>query len=105
MDMSDIVVTWLAFLYIMHQIRVSGDKRPVFYLDETKHTLKYIWQDSKSNGGLKIAIGRGSSVGSTRTVFIPEDKWVFRLQLTKDCHEEMMADTFKDWFLNRFINI
>jgi transposase len=97
----------------MHQIRVSGDKRPVFYLDKTwvnqYHTLKYIWQDSTSNGRLKVPVGKGSQlivchVGSALTGFIPESKWVFRSKSTKDYHEKMMADTFKYWFLNRFIN-
>jgi hypothetical protein len=42
-------------------------------------------------------------VGSTLTGFIPEKKKVFRLKLTKDHHEEMMADTIKDWLLNRLL--
>ena len=39
----------LKFLRTMHQIRISGDMRPIFYLDKTwvnqNHTLKSIWQD------------------------------------------------------------
>jgi hypothetical protein len=42
--------------------------------------------------------------GSALTGFIPESKWVFRSKSTKDYYEEMTADTFKYWFLNRFIN-
>jgi hypothetical protein len=113
MERSDIVAARLTFLRTMHQIRVSGDKRPVFHLDETwvnqNHTLKYIWQDSASNGGLSVPVGKVSRltvrhVGSALTGFIPESKWVFRSQSTKDYHEEMTAVTFKYWFLNRFIN-
>jgi hypothetical protein len=73
------------------------------------HTLKYIWQDSTSNGGLKVPAGKGSRltvchVGSALTGFIPESNWVFRSKSTKDYHEEMTANTFKYWFLNIFIN-
>jgi hypothetical protein len=60
-------------------------------------------------GTLKVPVGKGSRlivchVGSTLMGFVPETKWVFRSKSTKDYHEEMMADTFKDWFFNRFIN-
>jgi hypothetical protein len=113
MERSDIVAARLTFLRTMHQIRVSGDKRPVFYSDETwvnqNHTLKHIWQDSTSNGGLAVPVWKGSCrtvchVGSALTGFVPESKWVFRSKSTKDYHEEMTADTFKYWFLKRFIN-
>jgi hypothetical protein len=113
MERSDIVAARLTFLGTMHQVTVSGDKRPVFYLDKTwvnqNHTLKYIWQDSASNGGLKVPVGKGSRLivchaGSTVTSFIPETKLVFRSKSTKDYHEAMTADTFKYWVLNRFIN-
>jgi hypothetical protein len=43
-------------------------------------------------------------VGSAVKGFIPESKWVFRSKLAKDCHKEIMADTFKFWSLNRFIS-
>jgi hypothetical protein len=43
-------------------------------------------------------------VGSPLAGFIPESKWVFRSKSTIDCREEMTADTFKYWFLNRFTN-
>jgi hypothetical protein len=63
MERND-VAAQLAFLHTMHQIREDGDKRPVFYLDKTwvnqNYTLKYIWQDSTSNGGLKVPIGKRS---------------------------------------------
>jgi hypothetical protein len=83
MEKSDIVAARLTFLRRMDQIWVSSDKLPVFYLDETwvhqNHTIKYIWQDSTSNGGLKVSVGKGSRlivchVGSALTRFIPESK-------------------------------
>jgi hypothetical protein len=112
MDRNDIIAARLTFLRTMLQVRVSGDTRPVFYLDETwvnqNHTLKYTWQDSTSTGGLKVSVGKGSRLtvcdtGSALTGSIPESKWVFRSKSTKDCLEEMTADTFKYWFLKRFI--
>jgi hypothetical protein len=35
MERSGIVVAWFMFLHKKHQIRVSGNKHLVFYLDET----------------------------------------------------------------------
>jgi hypothetical protein len=64
MEKSDTVVAQFMFLHTMHQIRVSGDKCLVFYLDKTwvkeNHTLQYMWQNSTINGGLKVPAGKGS---------------------------------------------
>jgi hypothetical protein len=79
MEKRDIVAARLTFLRTMYQIKVSGDKRPVFYLDETwvnqNHTLKYTWQDATSNGGFKVLVKNSSRltvchVGSALTGFI-----------------------------------
>jgi hypothetical protein len=60
MERSD-VAAQLTFLSTMHQIRISGDKRLMLYLDETSvnqnHTLKYVFT---SNGGLQVPVGKGS---------------------------------------------
>jgi len=81
--------------------------------DETwvnqNHSIKNIWQDSQNNGGLKVPVGKGGRfivchVGSAHTGFIKESKWVFRLKNTGDYHGEMTANTFREWFLNRFFN-
>lgn len=113
MERGDIVAARIKFLRTMHRIRTSGDTRPIFYLDETwvnqNHSLKYIWQDTGKNGGLKVPVGKGSRlivchVGSAKTGFIPDSKWVFRSRKTSDYHDEMTASTFKEWFVNRFLN-
>lgn len=116
LERSDIVATRLKFLRKVHNIRSSGDSRPIFYLDETwvnqNHSRKDIWQDSFGRGGLKVPVGKGGRliichVGSAKTGFIPESKWVFRSQpknKVSDYHSEMSADTFKEWFVNRFLN-
>jgi hypothetical protein len=42
-----------------------------------------------------------------KTGFIPESKWIFRPRpemRDSDYHLEMNADSFKDWFVNRFLN-
>jgi len=113
MERSDIVAQRLKFLRTMHELRTSGDSRPIYYLDETwvnqNHSIKNIWQDSQNNGGLKVPVGKGGRlivchVGSAHTGFIKESKWVFRSKKTGDYHEEMTANTFRDWFLNRFLN-
>lgn len=113
MERNDIVAARLKFLRKMHMIRSSGDTRPTFYLDETwvnkNHSLKYVWQDSNRNGGLKVPLGKGGRlivchVGSAETGFVPGSKWVFRSKKTSDYHEEMTAQSFRDWFLNRFLN-
>jgi hypothetical protein len=33
-----------------------------------------------------------------------ESEWVFQSNSTRDYHKEMTAHTFRNWFLNRFIN-
>jgi hypothetical protein len=43
MKRSDIVAPWLAFLHTVYQIRVSGNKHLVFYLDE-------IWVNQNHTG-------------------------------------------------------
>jgi hypothetical protein len=45
--------------------------------------------------------------GPAKTGFIPESKWTFRSRpqmRDSDYHSEMNADSFKDWFVNRFLN-
>jgi hypothetical protein len=46
MERRDIAVARMEFLRTMHNIRSSGDTRPIYYLDETwvnqNHSLKYI---------------------------------------------------------------
>jgi hypothetical protein len=63
MERSDIIVAKLMFLCTVCQIRVSGNKCPVFYVDESwinqKCTLKYIWKDSTSNDRLKVSAKKG----------------------------------------------
>jgi hypothetical protein len=47
------------------------------------------------------------SVGFTRTGLIPESKWAFRScsqVLGSNYHLEIIADSFKDWVLNRFLS-
>lgn len=83
MEREDIVAARLKFLRKIHNIRVTGDTRPILYLDETwvnqNHSVKFVWQDSSSNGGLKIPVGKGSRliichVGSEKTGFISDSK-------------------------------
>jgi transposase len=45
--------------------------------------------------------------GSAKMGFIPESKWIFhsRPQMRdSDYHSEVNADSFKDWFVKRFLN-
>lgn len=117
LERGDIVGSRIRFLRTMHDLRASGDTRPIFYLDETwvnqNHSRKDIWQDSTGKGGLKVPIGKGNRLiichaGSAKTGFLQESKWVFRSQPQNrnlDYHSEMNADSFKYWFLNRFINL
>ena len=112
MERNDIVAARLKFLRTMHIISESGDTWSIFYLDEIwvnqNHFLKYVWQDSSGNGGLKVPIGKRGRlichVGSDKTGFVPGSKWVFRSKKTTDYHEEMTADSFREWFSNRFLN-
>lgn len=87
MERGDIVAARIKFLRKLHQLKTSGDSRPRVYLDETwvnqNHTKKYIWQDSKKNGGMRVPQGKGSRLivchaGSSNTGFIPECKLIFR---------------------------
>ena len=114
MERADIVAERIKFLRKIHSLRTSGDDRPIFYLDETwvnqNHSKKDIWQDSTGRGGLGVPVGKGSRlivchVGSAKTGFIPESKWVFRSRKSDtDYHSEMNAQSFKDWFQNKFLN-
>ncbi|XP_054257237.1 uncharacterized protein LOC128999434 [Macrosteles quadrilineatus] len=93
----------------MHELRESSDSRPVYYLDETwvneNHTQKYIWQDTTESGGLKVPLGKGRRliichVGSAKDGFLHECKWVFQSKTSSnDYHDEMNADSFKEWFI------
>jgi hypothetical protein len=97
-----VVGPWLAFLHTLHQI-MSDNKHSVFYLDENcvnwNRTLKIVWQDPTSSGGHKVSVGKGSwltmcHVSSSLTGFTLESKLVFRLKLTKDCHEKTNLNQF-----------
>jgi len=119
LERGDIVTARLKFLRTLHNLRASGDSRPIFYFDETwvnqNHTRKDIrvWQDSSGRGGLKVPVGKGSRLiichaGSASTGYIPASKWVFCSRpknINLDYHSEMNAESFKDWFLHSFINL
>lgn len=114
MEKSDIVSARIKFLRTMHNLRECGDTRPVYYLDETwvneNHSKKYIWQDSKESGGLKVPVGKGGRliichVGSKKDGFVKESKWVFRANsASEDYHRQMNAESFKQWFTT-FLNL
>jgi hypothetical protein len=116
MERKDIVVTRVEFLRTMHNIHSSGDTWPIFYLDETwvnqNHSLKYIWQDCNRSDGLKVPVGKGSSIivfhdGPNTTGFVKDSKLIFRSeskQINSDYHSEMNMELFTDWFINHFIN-
>lgn len=62
---------------------------------------------------MKVPVGKGSRLivchaGSATTGFIPHSKWVFRSRQKKtqyaDYHSEMNAESFRDWFVNQFLN-
>lgn len=110
MERRDIAALRAKFLRTMH-IHRTEDNRPIIYLDETwisqNHTNKYIWQDSRGNGGLKVPTGRGGRLiiahaGSASTGFIAGAKLVFRgskHSAASDYHTEMNAEVFKTWFV------
>lgn len=80
MEKSAIVVKRLAFLRKMNDFREKTPDKPIFYLDETwlnqNHTRSHIWQDSHSDGGLKVRTGKRAipilHIGSAKTGFIPQ---------------------------------
>lgn len=107
MERSDIVAARITFLRKMHKIRNESPGRPIIYLDETwinqNHSRNYIWQDSKSSGGLKVPTGKGSRLiichaGSAQHGFIQGAQLVFQSKSTKDYHHEMNSDVFREWF-------
>lgn len=113
MERSDIVASRLRFLRTMHQLRQSEDKRPVYYLDETwvneHHSLKYGWQDNNESFGVKVPLGKGRRliichVGSNEG-FMKDCEWVFQSKTnSQDYHDEMNAQSFKEWFIS-FLNL
>jgi hypothetical protein len=116
MERGDIVAARIKFFSTVHSHRIAGDERFVFYLYETwvnqNHSKKYIWQDSSRKRSLRVPPGKERRLivchaGSAKTGFIPESKWTFRSgpQIRdSDYHSEMNADSFTDWFVNRFLN-
>jgi hypothetical protein len=64
MEQGDIVAARLKILWTVHHFKEFGDCQLVFYLNETlvnqNHTVKYIWQNSTRNGGLKVPVVKGS---------------------------------------------
>jgi hypothetical protein len=114
LERGDRVAARIRFLRTMHNLRVSGDTRPIFYFDVTwvnqNHLRKDIWQDSTGRGGLKVSVGKSSRLiichaGSARIGFLPESKWVIRSRpqhRNLDYHSEMNADSFKVGLLTDF---
>jgi hypothetical protein len=87
MERGDIVAALIKFLRTVRNLRITGDERPLFYLEETwidqNQSKKYIWQDSSRKGGLRVLPGKGSRLivchaGSAKTGLIPEFRWIFR---------------------------
>jgi hypothetical protein len=118
-ERADIVATRTKFFRTLHNLSISGDERPVFYLDETwvnkNHSEKCIWQDLSRKGGfggLRIPPGKRSRpilfhARPAETGFVLESKRIFRSRLQmrdSDYHSEMNADSFKEWFVSRFLN-
>jgi transposase len=115
-ERRDTVATRMEFLRTMHNIRSSGDTRPIFYLDKMwvnqNHSLKYIWQDFNRSGGLKVPVGKGSRIivchaGSNKTGFVEDSKLIFQSkdkQVNSDYHSEMNTELFTNWFINNLIN-
>jgi transposase len=109
MERNDIVASRMIFLRKMHNMRKESYPRPVIYLDETwinqNHSRQYIWQDSTSQGGLKVPIGKGSRLiichaGSAHHGFIQSAQLVFQSKSTVDYHQEMNSEVFKEWFID-----
>jgi hypothetical protein len=100
----------------MHNLRVFGDEHPIFYSDEIwvdqNHLRNSIRQDLTGKGNLIVLFRKSSriivhQIGSAKTGFILESKWVFYSCpqfYGFDYHSEKKADSFIDWFLNRFLN-
>jgi hypothetical protein len=87
MERGYIVAARIKFLRTVRNLRITGDERPLFYLEETwidqTQSKKYIWQDSSRKRGLRVPPGKRSRLtvchaGSAKTGFIPESKWFFR---------------------------
>jgi hypothetical protein len=66
MERRDIIVTRVEFLRTVHDICLSGDTRPILFLDKRwvnqNHSLKYLWQDYNTSGELKMPVGERSRV-------------------------------------------
>jgi hypothetical protein len=115
MERGDIVAAPIKFLRTVHSLRISGDERPVFYLDETwvnqnRSKIQLAGLIEKGRLGSCSVKGRRLIVynaESAKTDFIPESKWIFRSRpqmRDSNYHSEMNADGYIERFSNRFIN-
>jgi hypothetical protein len=122
MEKGDIMAARIGFLSTVHNFRIAGDERPVFYLDKTwvnqNHSRQYIWHETVHLAGI-IKKGRLKSSSrkrqqaycvphrTSKTGFIPDSKKLFRScpqRSDSNYNSEMNADSFKDWFANRFLS-
>jgi hypothetical protein len=64
LERSDTVATQVELLRTMHNIRLSGDARPMYNLDETRLTINpyNTYGKSKSSVELKVEPEKGSRI-------------------------------------------
>lgn len=109
MERGDILLKRYDFL---REARKITDWDNVVFLDETwlnaNHTLSRIWTDNTSASTSKAPMGKGSRLiichaGSAGNGFIENGLLAFQSKNTKDYHEEMDANTFKEWFTTQLL--
>lgn len=114
-ERTDIVLWRRDYLRRIRQYR--RENRKIYYLDETwvnaGHTRGKVWVDMEITSardafikglstGLKNPTGKGkrlivTHIGSD-TGFLEGGLWIFESKTTREYHEEMNSQAFKEWF-------
>jgi hypothetical protein len=115
MERGDIVAARIKFLRTVHNLAISGGERPVINLDETwvnQNQYKVQLAGLIKKGKLESSFGKSEqaycvSRRISKPGFIRESQQIFRSHPQmrgSNYHSEMNADSFKDLFVNRFLN-
>lgn len=111
MERQDIILQRISFLREMKSIS-NWDN--VIFIDETwlnaNHTISRTWTDDTEASCSKVPTGKGGRLiichaGSAGGGFVENGLLAFHSKSTKEYHEEMDAEKFKEWFKTLLHNL
>lgn len=111
MERHDLILQRVSFLREMNKI-TNWDN--VVFIDETwlnsNHTVPQSWTDDTKASSSKVPMGKGGRLiichaGSAGGGFVNNALLAFESKSTKEYHEEMDANKFKEWFKTLLQNL